>query len=207
MQDIVIVDDHPVVVMALRILLETNGFNVIATSDNGVDALKVIRQKKPDAVIIDISIPKLDGIEVIKRLNQNINPPKMLVLTAQPTSLFANRCLHAGASGYVSKLDDLEEVIGGTKAILAGYSYYPNIKTSSQSDGVTLSEPDLLDTLSSREIIVLQQLANGFSNREIAERMLLSEKTISTYKQRIMKKTNTHNLIDVVDVARRNGIV
>ncbi len=90
---------------------------------------------------------------------------------------------------------------------MAGYSYYPNIKTSSQSDGVTLSEPDLLDTLSSREIIVLQQLANGFSNREIAERMLLSEKTISTYKQRIMKKTNTHNLIDVVDVARRNGIV
>ncbi|HHQ4671710.1 TPA: response regulator [Aeromonas veronii] len=206
MQDIIIVDDHPVVVMALRILLEKNGFNVIATSDNGVDALKVIRHQKPDAVIIDINIPKLDGIEVIKRLNQDANPPKMLVLTAQPTSLFANRCLRAGASGYVSKLDDLEEVIGGTKAILAGYTYYPNIKASLQCDGITLPETDLLDTLSSRELIVLQQLSNGFSNRDIAERMLLSEKTISTYKQRIMKKTNTQNLVDVVELARRNGI-
>ncbi|WP_323912551.1 response regulator transcription factor [Aeromonas veronii] len=207
MKDIIIVDDHPVVIMALRILLDTNGFNVIATLDNGVDALKVIRQKKPDAVIIDISIPKLDGIEVVKRLNQSIAPPKILVLTAQPASIFANRCLHAGASGYVSKLDDLEEVIIGTKAILAGYSYYQNIKKSSKSDEVTQSESDFLDTLSSREIIVLQQLSSGYSNREIAERMLLSEKTISTYKQSIMKKINAQSLVDVVDIARRNGIV
>ncbi|HEA3131723.1 TPA: response regulator transcription factor [Aeromonas hydrophila] len=208
MKKIIIVDDHPVVVMALRILLEQNGFNVTATANNGIDALQQVKMTSPDIVIIDIGIPLLDGIEVIKRIRQQSPSTLTLVLTAQPSHLFSTRCFRAGASGFISKLDDLSEVIGGLNAISSGYTYFPSIfKETADENPLIRTEIEVLESLSSREIIILQQLSSGFSNKEIAERMLLSEKTISTYKKNIMRTINVNNLIEMVDMARRNGIV
>ncbi|MGT4067298.1 UNVERIFIED_CONTAM: response regulator transcription factor [Aeromonas hydrophila] len=207
MHNIIIVDDHPVVVMALRILLEKNGFNVTATSDNGVDALKKIKIEAPDAIIIDIGIPQLDGLEVIRRLRKQNSSIRILVLTAQPALIFSTRCLREGASGFISKKDNLDEIVRGLHAVLAGYTYFP--EESRQPDEATPvpSEVEFLRSLSSREIIVLQQLSSGLSNRQIADRMLLSEKTISTYKKSIMKTARVNSLIEIVDIARRNGII
>lgn len=204
MKNVVIVDDHPVVVMAIRIMLEQNGFHVIATTDNGVDALKLIREHQPDAVILDIGIPLLDGLEVINRLNKVVSPPKILVLTAQPSEYFVTRCVQAGASGYVSKQEDLTEVLDTLRAVLSGYSHFPNI-ASMQSN--QLAEADKLAKLSGREMMVLQQLANGLSNKEIADRMLLSNKTISTYKTRLLEKLNAHSLVDLIEISKRNQII
>ncbi|MEL4471737.1 response regulator transcription factor [Shewanella algae] len=207
MKNVIIVDDHPVVVMAIRIMLEQNGFHVIATTDNGVDALKLIREHKPSAVILDIGIPQLDGLEVINRLNNLALPPKVLVLTAQPSEYFVTRCIHAGASGFVSKQEDLTEVLGALRAVLSGYSYFPNIASMQRNQGNQLAEADKLAKLSGREMMVLQQLANGLSNKEIADRMLLSNKTISTYKTRLLEKLNARTLVDLIEISKRNQII
>lgn len=202
---ILIVDDHPVVVLALKIILEQNGFEVIADTNNGVDALKLVKDLSPDAVILDIGIPQLDGLEVIERSRKLANPPPILVLTAQPSDHFVVRCIQAGASGFVSKQKDMTEVTGALRAILSGHSYFPilgnNITQSHQQ------EAELIKKLSTREMVVLQQLAIGLSNKEIADRMLLSNKTISTYKTRLLEKLNAKTLVDLIEIAKRNSII
>ncbi|MGW7677506.1 response regulator [Shewanella sp. S23-S33] len=204
---ILIVDDHPVVVLALKIILEQNGFEVMAETNNGVDALKLIKELSPDAVILDIGIPLLDGLEVIIRSRKLVKSPPILVLTAQPSDHFVSRCIQAGASGFVSKQKDMNEVTGALRAILSGHSYFPIISSKNMIAKSSQDETELVKKLSTREMVVLQQLAVGLSNKEIAERMLLSNKTISTYKTRILEKLNAKNLVDIVDIAKRHNLI
>lgn len=103
MNSVFIVDDHPVIRLAVRMLLEHEGYKVVGETDNGVDAMQMVRECMPDLVILDISIPKLDGLEVLARFNAMSTPLKTLVLTAQCPTLFGIRCMQSGASGYVCK--------------------------------------------------------------------------------------------------------
>ena len=107
-------------------LLENQGYRVVGESDNGVDAMQLIRETPPDLVILDISIPKLDGLEMLSRLQAMAIPLKVLVLTAQSPALFAVRCMHSGAAGYVCKQEDLSELLSAIKAVLSGYNYFPS---------------------------------------------------------------------------------
>lgn len=204
---ILLVDDHPVVVLALKIILEQSGFEVIAETNNGVDALKLIKELSPDAVILDIGIPQLDGLEVIERSRKLLTPPPILVLTAQPSEHFVSRCIQAGASGFVSKQKDMAEVTGALKAILTGHSYFPIMSNSNMISKSSQDEAELVKKLSTREMVVLQQLATGLSNKEIAERMLLSNKTISTYKTRLLEKLNAKTLVDIIEIAKRQSLI
>ncbi|QYX64578.1 response regulator transcription factor [Shewanella putrefaciens] len=204
---ILIVDDHPVVVLALKIILEQSGFEVIAETNNGVDALKLIKALSPDAVILDIGIPQLDGLEVIERSNKLLKSPPILVLTAQPSDHFVSRCIQAGASGFVSKQKDMNEVTGALRAVLTGHSYFPIISNNNMIAKSSQDEAELVKKLSTREMVVLQQLAVGLSNKEIAERMLLSNKTISTYKTRLLDKLNAKNLVDIIEIAKRQNLI
>ncbi|MBS0041144.1 response regulator transcription factor [Shewanella sp. SP2S2-4] len=204
---ILIVDDHPVVVLALKIILEQSGFEVIAETNNGVDALKLIKELSPDAVILDIGIPQLDGLEVIERSRNLVKSPPILVLTAQPSDHFVSRCIQAGASGFVSKQKDMNEVTGALRAILSGHSYFPIVNNSNIISKSSQDEVELIKKLSTREMAVLQQLAVGLSNKEIAERMLLSNKTISTYKTRLLEKLNAKTLVDIIDIAKRHQLI
>ncbi|MBI1674016.1 response regulator transcription factor [Shewanella sp. NKUCC05_KAH] len=204
---ILIVDDHPVVVLALKIILEQSGFEVIAETNNGVDALKLIKELSPDAVILDIGIPQLDGLEVIERSRKLVKSPPILVLTAQPSDHFVSRCIQAGASGFVSKQKDMNEVTGALRAILTGHSYFPIISNNNMIAKSSQDEAELVKKLSTREMVVLQQLAVGLSNKEIAERMLLSNKTISTYKTRLLDKLNAKNLVDIIEIAKRQNLI
>ncbi|BCQ63788.1 hypothetical protein PBOI14_55380 [Pseudomonas sp. Boi14] len=96
MGSVLIIDDHPVVRMAIRILLEHEGYSIVGETDNGVDALQMVRDCEPDLVILDICIPKLDGLELLERLGNMPRRSRILVLTAQSAALFANRCMRAG---------------------------------------------------------------------------------------------------------------
>lgn len=203
---ILIVDDHPVVILALKIILEQNNFNIIGETNNGVDALRLIKELSPDAVILDIGIPQLDGLEVIDRSRRLNNNPPILVLTAQPSEHFVSRCIQAGASGFVSKQKDLTEVTGALKAILSGHSYFPILANSNVISKSSQDEAELIKKLSTREMVVLQQLATGLSNKEIADRMLLSNKTISTYKTRLLEKLNAKTLVDIKEIAKRHNL-
>ncbi|MFQ6576048.1 response regulator [Pseudomonas sp. UM16] len=208
MNKVLIVDDHPVIRLAVRMLMERHGYEVIAETDNGVDALQLAREHDPDIVILDIGIPKLDGLEVIARVTATCPGSKVLVLTSQAPGHFSMRCMQAGAAGYVCKQQDLTELLSAIKAVLSGYSYFPNQALHSVRANLGgVSEADMVERLSGREMMVLQQLARGKTNKEIADGMFLSNKTVSTYKTRLLLKLNARSLVDLIELAQRNGLV
>ncbi|MGE8477562.1 MAG: response regulator [Pseudomonas shirazensis] len=206
MQSVFIVDDHPVIRLAVRMLLENQGYKIVGESDNGVDAMQLIREARPNLVILDIAIPRLDGLEVLARFQSMALPMKVLVLTAQSPALFAIRCMHSGASGYVCKQEDLSELISAIKAVLAGYNYFPSQVLQGETES-SRSELGLFRQVNDRELMVLQLFAQGRCNKEIASGMFLSNKTVSTYKKRLMQKLRVSTLVDLIDVAKRNALV
>lgn len=206
MYTVFIVDDHPVIRLAVRMLLENQNYKIVGESDNGVDAMQMIRETLPDLVILDISIPRLDGLEVLSRFQAMALPSKVLVLTAQSPALFALRCMHSGAAGYVCKQEDLSELLSAIKAVLAGYNYFPSQAVHLDHE---TAEADLrlFRQVNDRELMVLQLFAQGRSNKEIASGMFLSNKTVSTYKKRLMQKLQVDTLVDLIEMAKRNALV
>lgn len=210
---IVIVDDHPLMCMAVRLILERDGYKVVAECHTGADCIQAVRTLAPDLLILDLGIPKLDGFSVIDRLRNSNVKTSILILTSSDSSHYAFRCLQAGASGFVCKDDKLEELTRAVKAVLAGYSYFQKavtdqllenaLLTSQQEKSVSTSE---LSPLTDRELTVFGLLVKGMNNQEISQTLMLSHKTISTYKIRLMNKLNAPNMVELVKIAQRNGI-
>ena len=208
MTTVFIVDDHPVIRLAIRMLLEHEGYEIVGETDNGVDAMQMIRECVPDLIILDISIPKLDGLEVLARFNAMNSTLKTLVLTAQSPALFAMRCMQSGAAGYVCKQEELSELVSAIKAVFSGYNYFPSqALTPENIEGHNSSELELFKLVNDRELMVLKLFAQGKTNKEIATGMFLSNKTVSTYKKRLMQKLKANSLVDLIELAKRNALV
>lgn len=207
MSRILIVDDHPVIRMAMKMLLEAEGHQIVGDTDNGVDAISLGRELKPDLVILDIGIPRLDGLEVISRLMVLALPLKILVLTGQSASLFALRSMQAGAAGFVCKQGGLVELVTAVNAVASGYSYFPSSAMRPVQQGAYSDDVELLGRLSDREVSVLQYLSQGYSNKQISEQMFISNKTVSTYKARLLLKLNAGSLVDLIEFAKRNTLI
>lgn len=152
MSKVLIVDDHPAIRLAVRLLFERDGFTIVGEADNGAEALQVARKKSPDLAILDIGIPKIDGLEVIARLKSLKLDTKVLVLTRQNPAQFAPRCLQAGAMGFVSKRENLSELLLAAKAVLAGYIHFPTGALRSINQQSRDNEARMLESLSDREI-------------------------------------------------------
>ncbi|HHW2078031.1 response regulator transcription factor [Pseudomonas aeruginosa] len=207
MSRILIVDDHPVIRMAMKMLLEAEGHQIVGDTDNGVDAISLGRELKPDLVILDIGIPRLDGLEVISRLMVLALPLKILVLTGQSASLFALRSMQAGAAGFVCKQGGLAELVTAVNAVASGYSYFPSSAMRPVQQGAYSDDVELLGRLSDREVSVLQYLSQGYSNKQISEQMFISNKTVSTYKARLLLKLSAGSLVDLIEFAKRNTLI
>ena len=198
MPTVLVVDDHPFIRASVCMQLRQDQLDVIGQADNGVDAVRLARELAPDIVILDLLIPGLDGLEAITRIMCMERPCKVLVLTSQPAESFSLRCMKAGASGFVSKTDDLTALSKAVMAVLSGYTYFPDVALSTVNRReLEDDEAQSLARLSDRELVVLQQLAKGMSNKAIGEAMLLSNKTISTYKARLIEKLKVTSLIDL----------
>ncbi|KQB54202.1 LuxR family transcriptional regulator [Pseudomonas endophytica] len=208
MYSVLIADDHSLIRAAVRMLLENQGFNVVAEAMNGTDTVHLARQHAVDLIILDITMPGLDGLEVIKRIRACGLKCRILILTSQSSLLYSMRCMKAGAAGYVTKDQELSELIRAVKNIMDGYTFFPNLAISSvRHSDATLSDLELIERLSSRELSILQQLARGASNKQIAQDMILSDKTISTYKSRLIEKLNIKSVVYLADFAKRNGLI
>ena len=207
MRKVVIVDDHPAIRMAVRILLKQDGHEVVGESGDGVDAVSMVRERKPDIVVLDIGIPRLNGLEVISRIRMIGPKPRILVLTSQPSELFATRCMKAGANGFMSKDQSLNELQRAIKVLSSGYSFFPDDALYPENpSSARCSESELLKALSNREIMVLKRLVTGQSNMGIANDLMLSNKTISTYKTRLLWKLNVKTIVELIEIAKRNNI-
>ncbi|HGA2316043.1 TPA: response regulator [Pseudomonas putida] len=203
MTTVLIVDDHAIVRFSLRVLLERERFKIVGEVSDGSEVAQAVRDLRPDVVVLDIGLPGLDGMEVIKRLQQLEPAPKIMVLTGQATDLYVRRCLDAGIGAFVTKGEDLDAVVFAIKALIKGYSTFPQMSVNSNT---LESEPQRLSSLSNREMEVLRRLSRGENNKNIGTCMNLSAKTISTYRGRIMEKLKTESLVEMVDLAKRNHV-
>lgn len=207
MAKILIVDDHPAIRMAVSILLQQDEHHIIAEVDNGVDAVSMARKHHPDIVILDIGIPRLDGIEVIKRIKEIDSKFNIIILSAQATHHIMVRCLQAGANGFISKMEDLSLLKTALIKISKGQLHFPHEVIYGAKNAHDVDKKDLLSALSNREMSVLMQICHGHTNKQIAESMLLSEKTVSTYKTRLMQKLNVTNMVDLISLAKRQELL
>lgn len=206
MHSVLIVDDHPVIRLAVRVLLEKHGMRVVGEADNGVNAVQLVRELTPQVVILDIGIPKLDGFSVISRIKALQVRSEILILTSQPADSVCRRCIQLGARGFVNKEEDLGSLITAIKAVDAGYTFFPSLTFDSVNPSEKLTELDQIRSLTDREVTVLQYLAQGYSNKQIGERLLLSNKTVSTYKTRLLQKLGAASLVDLAEFAKRNAL-
>jgi len=203
-----VVDDHPFIRSSVKMLLRQEHFDVVAEADNGADAVQMAREHEPDLIVLDIAMPKLDGLEVIARICALGLNCKILVLTSQSPMFYSMRCMKAGAAGYISKTNDLDELIKAIKAVMDGYTFFPNLANSSvRRSDVETTDLELIQSLSDRELTILQQLSQGLSNKEIGDAMLLSNKTVSTYKTRLIEKLNVKSVVYLADFAKRNNLI
>lgn len=204
---IVIVDDHPVIRMTVRSLLEGEGYKVVGQTGTGAEVLNLIQELQPGTVILDIGLPEVDGLTVISRLVALRTSVKIIVLTAQTSNQMATRCMQAGAHGFVNKHEDLCELVKAIRTVRSGCSYFPErVFRLTQQEVGTDREKEVLRTLSVRELRVLQQLSQGLSNKQIAERMLLSSKTISAYKTSLYIKLSLSKQPSLYDIENCNQL-
>ena len=208
MRKALIVDDHPFIRRIVRLVLEKANFQIAAETDNGATALDLARSHVPHLIVLDLSMPKLDGFEVLKRLNILGLPIKVLVLTSKGSAFFADRCIRAGPIGFIEKTEDVDALTQAINHVMSGRIYLndpdANVATA---DNDKPSDLQLIKKLSDRELRTLQYLVSGYSNKKISETMLLSEKTVSTYKTRVLNKLNIKSVVYLAEFAKRNNLV
>jgi DNA-binding NarL/FixJ family response regulator len=211
---ILIADDHTILRAGIRALLDIQpDFQVVGEVDNGKDAIYSAGQLKPDLIISDLSMPGTNGTEAIQRINSRYPEIRILVLTVHKTEEYVHAALKAGASGYLLKDDTSDELISACTNILAGkthlspsvcgnvvlgYLSYPN------SNEKPTSSSDLLTT---REREVLKLIAEGSRNKDVAEYLSISLKTVEKHRSNLMKKLNIHNASGITTYAIKNGLV
>jgi DNA-binding NarL/FixJ family response regulator len=192
---IIVVDDHPAICFALKTVLEKDGQFIVHTASDGIQAMAAVKEKQPDLIVLDISLARMDGIETLNRIKHYDAKIKVLILTGQPVELYALRTLKAGADGFVSKDGDLNQIGDICRQLIDGYCCFPSFcLTQLLSESKQQRGSDPLDALSDRELAVMRYLVDGKSNKEIGDLLLLSNKTISTYKSRLFDKLQTTDI-------------
>ncbi|SKC86630.1 two component transcriptional regulator, LuxR family [Burkholderia sp. YR290] len=208
MASILIVDDHP----AFRLVIKTHLLQLLGTqevfeADNGQSAMEMARQFAPALTILDLDIPRINGLDVLARLKTAHPSMRVLILSSHDASTFVSRAMRAGAQGFVSKSQDVKEIMRSVEAVMSGYSVFPVAPSASVGvAGRGVVEERKLELLSDKELVILQMLAKGMSNKTIGDALFISNKTVSSHKTRLMTKVGVATLVDLVDFARRCGI-
>lgn len=208
MRKALIVDDHPVIRGAVKIVLKQAGFQRIHEAHNGNEVLPMIREHKPDIVVLDLNLQSLDGLDVLDRIRASNLGCRVVIFTSQEPLFYQERCMRAGAGAYVAKTNDLEHLLKAIQAVMSGYTYFAKLPSSSVlMNPLQRSEKELIDQLSDRELTIFQYLARGISNKQIGIDLHLSHKTVSTYKTRLIEKLNVESSVHLRDLARRNHLI
>lgn len=207
---VLLVDDHTVVREGVRMLLEAEGgIQVVGEAGNGADAVTKARTLTPHVIVMDISMPEMNGIEAIREIRAASKHVAIVVLSMYATAEHVYRAFQSGASGYVLKECAGREVIHAVKTVHEGQSYVSSKISGTLIDDYVKHREDCqgpLDRLSAREREVLQLVVEGWSSARIAEAISLSRKTVETYRSRIMQKLEVKTLPDLIRFALQHGL-
>lgn len=209
MINILLADDHAVVRDGLRLTLEGSAdLTVLGEASNGMEAIRLTEKLKPDVVVLDIAMPQLNGIDAIPQIRQAAPDVQIVILSMHSNPEYALRALAAGALGYVLKESAAREVADAIRAVYGRRRYLSPQIADALIDNSLQGQPyrNPLEGLSQREREILQLLAEGKSNQEMAGLLSLSPKSIETYRSRLMTKLDLHDLASVIRFAIKHGI-
>ena len=217
---VMLVDDHDVVRTGLRELLRIEpDLEVIGEASNGLEAIEALRDIRPDVVLMDLTMPVMNGLEATRIISKKYPDCLVLALTAHEDKEYFFEMLAAGAKGYITKQAAGEELISAIRSVAAGHVYlqpalarwlledYQRVVEREASTALTTDAPGELAVLSKREREVLELIAEGLTTPAIAKRLELSPNTISRHRERIMKKLNLHSITELVKFALRTGLI
>jgi DNA-binding NarL/FixJ family response regulator len=204
-----LVDDHPIVREGIRRILEESGLiEVIAEASEGVEAIRKADQLKPNLIVMDLSLAGMSGLEALGRIHDIQPDTRILVLTMHDSPQYAVHALRAGANGYLLKDAAASELLKAVKEIFAGHTYVIPCMAEKLMVRYTRRQDrgPVIDSLSKREFQVFALIGSGSSVREAAQQMSLSERTVSTYRARILQKLQLRNNAEIIRLALESRI-
>ena len=208
---VLLVDDHALVRAGIRALLESlPRVEVVGETGDGLEALRLVRELEPHAVLLDVTLPGLNGLEVATRISRFSGDTRVLMLSMHASPEYAARAFAAGAVGYLNKDSAFDELATALDAIGAGRRYLCQALDPAQVavlERQAASGASPIDRLTPRQRHILQLVAEGLSTRQIAERLFLSVKTVETHRAQIMQRLDIHDVAGLVRFAIRHGLL
>ncbi|MDX1772606.1 response regulator transcription factor [Oceanihabitans sediminis] len=201
---LLVVDHHPIIRKGLELLfIASPNIKVVGALDNGEAIFDFLNKNKVDIIIAEIDLPKLNGLTALRRLKKEHAEVKVIMFSAQPEEVYAINAIKAGASGYLSKTANIVTINEAILKVHNGGIYLSNDLAQRLAVGRRVSRTgNFYKKLSTREIEVLKLISSGRKNKEIAIELDINEKTVSTYKARLMKKLNVSNIVDLINRAK-----
>ena len=208
---IIIADDHTIFRSGLKLLLSSNtDFEVVGEAENGAQAVELTSELEPDIALIDIGMPELNGIEATRQIKERHPNTNVLILTMHRSDEYFFKALDAGASGYVLKGAETSELINALRAVARDEVFlYPTVarRLVEKYFEKLPGEASGLSKLTPREQEILQLLAEGYSNQEIADKLVISPSTVHTHRTNLMEKLNLSKRFELVRYARKHGFI
>lgn len=204
---IVLADDHALVRDGMKTLLkDVQDFSVIGEAADGHEAVKKVEELMPDIVILDISMPNMNGLETIDVIHRRFPKTKILVLTMHESEEYAHRVYKSGVGGYMLKNSDKKEFIHAIRAVSKGERFFSSSISGVTSKGYVGKDADSIP-ITRREKEILRLIVDGLTNQEIADKLFISPRTVDTHRSNLMQKLEIKNTAGLVRFAIENGIV
>jgi DNA-binding NarL/FixJ family response regulator len=206
---VLIADDHGIVRSGLRMLIERqNDMRVVAEADDGVAALESTQAERPDVAVLDVSMPRMTGLQAAREIRSHVPDTRVLLLSMHDDERYFLEGLEAGAAGYVLKRAADTDLIGAVRTVASGRTFLSDEAQRTLMDEWLeggRAEPD--DPLTPRELEVVKLIAEAYTNRQIAETLKLSEKTIESHRANVLSKLGMRDRVEIVRYAIRRGLV
>ena len=204
---LLLVDDHAIVRAGFRYLLESDSDYEIREVDTAEEACNIYREFGPDAVIMDLIMPGMGGLEGVRHIRAKDSKAKVVVLSMRDDPIYVNRARKAGAKGYVTKRSAPEELTRAVTDVIKGKDYFSADVVEAQSQNELKTDEEKIKCLSEREFEVFCLLAEGMRVVDISNDLHLSPKTVSNHRTRIMHKLNASSIVELTRLAIRNGLI
>ena len=203
---ILVVDDHAIVLDGIKSLLaDIENAEIAATATNATEALTLLKQTKAELVITDINMPGMDGLEFIKTIRSDFPPTKIIVLSLHDEPHFVRNIMKLRVQGYILKNDASSELVEAVYRVLAGKTFFSS--KISQVMMEQINSPASENLLTEREIEIIKLIAGEKSNKQIADKLFISERTVETHRKNIFRKTATNNIVGLIKFAYANNLI
>jgi two-component system response regulator NreC len=211
MTKVVIADDHAIVRTGLRALLQADaGLELVGEASGGLEAVELVGQYHPEVLVLDVSMPDMDGISVTRRVKASYPDTRILILTVHEDEALLREAIKAGASGYILKRAAETELVAAIQVILRGDLYVDPAMLRSLLDDQAEPKPvspELVEPLTPREVEVLRLLVEGYTNKQVAEKLSISTRTVEGHRANLSEKLGLHSRVELVRYAREHGFI